>query len=142
MVDVLPWVKLTHTEAAAACAAAGKRLCAREEWTAACAGEPAKSYPYGNTYNAQMCATKDSVPSFQEPQPTGSQVTCHGGVAGLWDLGGNVAEWIQSGADGAPAAKGASISTGQAQALCIAERSLPSSTTDAALGFRCCKTAP
>lgn len=140
--DVLPWVRVTYAEAGAACAAAGKRLCTREEWTRACAGALGRGFPYGNTYNAQMCATQDHVPAFAQAQPTGALVTCHGGVAGLFDLGGNAAEWIQSEGDGAPAAKGASFATGRAEALCSAERALPGSTADAALGFRCCRALP
>jgi formylglycine-generating enzyme required for sulfatase activity len=140
--ELLPWVGVTFEEAGAACASAGKRLCTRAEWTSACAGEPSRTFPYGDVYNGQMCATADHIPSFRKAQPTGSLVTCHGGVAGLRDFGGNVAEWIQGDADGAPAAKGASFSTGRTDAPCAAERALPGSTRDPALGFRCCQAVP
>ncbi len=43
------------TQAGAACAAAGKRLCTDAEWLRACQGPGATTYPYGDTYVPGAC---------------------------------------------------------------------------------------
>jgi hypothetical protein len=54
---VIPWYSytLTKSEAANACAAAGKRLCTPTEWKLACSGTKNKVYAYGNTYTPLTC---------------------------------------------------------------------------------------
>jgi formylglycine-generating enzyme required for sulfatase activity len=53
--NVLPWFPVTKATAAAACAAAGKRLCAPEEFLAGCQGPGGSVYPYGDTYLPLLC---------------------------------------------------------------------------------------
>ena len=45
-----PQAYISGTQAATACAAAGKRLCHATEWLAACEGPQGFVYPYGNVY--------------------------------------------------------------------------------------------
>src|SRR5580658_6957434 len=45
---VVPQAYLSRNEAAAACKASHKRLCAEKEWVAACRGKRPTTYPYGD----------------------------------------------------------------------------------------------
>jgi formylglycine-generating enzyme required for sulfatase activity len=104
--------------AAAACEAAGKRLCTLEEWMRACQGPDGLTWPYGNTYDPAACndtCGQHPVLSYwgddpnawdsehmnapginQQPDtlaPTGSFPTCVS-AEGIYDLHGNLHEWI------------------------------------------------
>jgi len=46
---------ISGAQAQAACANAGKRLCAREEWLTACRGPKNTLYPYGNERRPNVC---------------------------------------------------------------------------------------
>lgn len=52
---VAPQGYISGEVAAAACEAAGKRLCTSEEWLAACRGAEERAYPYGDTYDLYAC---------------------------------------------------------------------------------------
>jgi sulfatase modifying factor 1 len=52
---VLPWYPVEYDTARAACQAAGKRLCRRDELRLACQGPAATVYPYGDAYIANAC---------------------------------------------------------------------------------------
>jgi hypothetical protein len=49
---VQPWIDVTHPQAMAACAAIGARLCTETEWQAACAFQPAITYPVNGPLTA------------------------------------------------------------------------------------------
>jgi sulfatase modifying factor 1 len=62
---VLPWFVNPMTSAAlatfqAACQAAGKRLCAPEEWLDVCQGPAQTSYFFGNAWDPSVCNSVDS----------------------------------------------------------------------------------
>ncbi len=95
-------------QAQAACAKAGKRLCTEEEWVSACAGQPAKDdnnngmfgedtvegnmYPYGVFYQAQVC--NDQGDKYKGmPVEAGIKEKCRT-PSGIFDLAGNISEWI------------------------------------------------
>lgn len=97
-------------DAAAYCRWAGKRLCGRiagglltveaaptpdGEWYAACSNGGERTYPYGNTFDQQACNGRDSG-NLEVPVEVGVLLTCEGGQAGLFDMSGNVSEWIDS----------------------------------------------
>ncbi|AKU96145.1 pyoverdine responsive serine/threonine kinase [Labilithrix luteola] len=90
-------------DAQAFCAWAGKRLCGKIgggsargvldpewEWTSACSDRGLRTYAYGANYVAGNC--NDSTDAGA--QPVASFPKCVGGVDGLFDMSGNVAEWI------------------------------------------------
>lgn len=52
---VVPQGYIQQTQAAAACAEAGKRLCTDTEWLRACQGSTTTTYPYGNTRQDGRC---------------------------------------------------------------------------------------
>ncbi len=118
-----PVVCVDWCDAAAYCAWAGKRLCGRiggesepfddvgaqndatkSEWFAACAGQGApRKYPYGADFVAGRCV--DST--VGKTAPVGSRAECHGppgtAEAAVYDLSGNVYEWVNSCQAGATA---------------------------------------
>jgi formylglycine-generating enzyme required for sulfatase activity len=87
----------------------GKRLCGNRtdggavdpavankpesEWYYACAGPDGNEYPYGTTYQADLCRTGLSPSAGPGVVPT---QTCVGSVPGLFDMSGNLAEWENS----------------------------------------------
>jgi len=91
----------------------GKRLCGRvgggelscagdpyadldlnSQWFNACSAGGANTYPYGDTFTASTCQvdTSQTVPVTQKLNCI-SSVT---GYSGVYDLSGNVSEWIDS----------------------------------------------
>jgi formylglycine-generating enzyme len=101
----LPVVLVDHCDARAFCAWAGKRLCGgvervgpwdrynplQSEWLLACSAGGARKWPYGDVPLAGACAFKDNASG---PVTTGSLSGCEGGFPGLFDMTGNVWEWI------------------------------------------------
>jgi hypothetical protein len=139
----LPWTSVTYAQAAAACAAAGRRLCTGAEWQVACQGAAQNAYPYGNSYQGQSCNGVDRT-GGGTPVPTGSLSSCQGGDTGLFDMSGNVREWtndprgpttyvVRGGAYQTPAL-GLSCTFDLSQA--VQDVQLP------ATGFRCCSDGP
>lgn len=59
-----------------------------------CSREGTRSFPYGNTFDAKAC--NGQGPGVGDTVPVGTTPTCEGGYAGVFDLSGNVAEWINS----------------------------------------------
>ncbi len=115
--DVVPQGYISGTVAAAACIAAGKRLCSRSEWMLACAGSAGRTYPYGDSYDGQACnegrsqhpvvelfgGAADWSPSqMNDPRlnqlpdslaMTGAYAGCVT-PEGVHDLHGNLHEWV------------------------------------------------
>jgi hypothetical protein len=117
---IKPQGYISEVQAAAACAAAGKRLCTLAEWLGACRGPQNFTYPYGNTYQAGWCnegratnpvndcfgpgnnvftyANMNSSCCDDQPMtvaPGGSFARCVS-VFGVYDLHGNLHEWIDA----------------------------------------------
>jgi formylglycine-generating enzyme required for sulfatase activity len=89
---------VTHVGATQFCAWAGGRLCSQSEWLAACRGIDNRAFPYGEIFDLGTC-NANSTEERPEGRPTGtwpvgSHPSCQGGLAGLYDMAGNVAEWI------------------------------------------------
>lgn len=116
-----PQAYISANQAAAACAAAGKRLCSLPEWVGACRGPEGRDYPYGDAYEPRACNehTKDKGYSgplqrlfgaklrmdfahMNDPRlnqlpdtlaPSGSFAKCVNGY-GAYDMVGNLHEWV------------------------------------------------
>ncbi len=121
---VFPQAYVNRAEAALACANAGKRLCSWGEWRRACEGEERTVYPYGDRYQPGACNTAkrhiltlrhgrvartwtfedfndpslDAEPGFLEQ--TGEREECVSSY-GVYDLVGNVHEWVSDPVDDA-----------------------------------------
>lgn len=122
--NVAPQAYITGQESERACVEAGKRLCRRDEWLAACQGPARRTYPYGNTFMRGLCnvgrsphplisfygRSDSSIYTFtnmnnpginQQPNSlarTGQYDRCVS-QDGLFDMYGNLHEWIAE-ADG------------------------------------------
>ncbi len=85
-----PAVWLAHEDAAAYCAAAGKRLPTQDEWEAAARGTEARTHPWGDRWDPDRIAA-----GHPTPHPVGQ----HPGAAspeGVQDLVGNVLQLTAS----------------------------------------------
>lgn len=164
---VLPWMvnpmSSAHlSEFEAACAAAGKHLCAREEWFAACTGAEQTSYVYGNTFDRETCNCVDtfcddycvehSIDATQcrtsadcgytynsyRAVPTAHFGGCTNAY-GTYDINGNVWEIVESTAD----ARGYEVRGGAFNCAGAAQRvncSYNANWLELYAGFRCCKS--
>ncbi len=80
----LPTRLVTWNQASRACANAGKRLCRRDEWQAACGGPQLRAFP--------SVASASSTACPNEASPTGSRAACEGFYGGIFDMIGNTME--------------------------------------------------
>jgi formylglycine-generating enzyme required for sulfatase activity len=96
-------------DAYAFCAWAGKHLCGAvdggslpatsvskagvDAWYSACSRDGTRPYPYGNVY---MGVCNDLSRGAGAPVDAGSLSACTGGYDGLFDMSGNVVEWLDS----------------------------------------------
>ncbi len=99
-------------DAHAFCAWADKRLCGSlaggplafdampvvSEWHFACTGGLMTAYPYGDTADPDAC----NIPDTSARAEVGSFPACEGGFPGLFDMQGNVAEYIDACESDAP----------------------------------------
>lgn len=98
-------------DATAYCEAHGKHLCGRigggalaqsefakasvDEWYDACSAGGTRTYPYGNTFDPTKCNGHDSGNSVLPVVP-GKMTGCEGGYPGIFDMSGNVDEWVNA----------------------------------------------
>lgn len=144
----LPVTKVTFCEARAYCAWAGKVLCGaigggplangaevsdreKNAWLEACSNDGTDPVISGTCRRGQ--------PSDAGPAPARS--TCEGAFAGVFDLQGNVWEWIDSAVTeegGEPGAYFLGGSFSSPSDYRCAVTGFPITTSSPALGFRCC----
>ncbi len=149
---VMPWYSsdaavMNRSVAAAACEAAGKRLCTTQEWRAVCRGPDDLDYCYGNDYDPLTCNGIDTYcecdpyphcyddcgASFHAV-PTGSFPGCTNEF-GIYDINGNVWELVDA-ADGLDHYRGGAYNCKDSETLhgCNYDATWDPS----AKGFRCC----
>jgi hypothetical protein len=134
-----PQAYVSLYQAMDSCFSARKRLCASEEWTAACGGPSNWAYAYGDAYEWNACATRDTV-----AQRAGSHPECRG-YYGHFDMSGNLAEWTST-----PSPQDKSFnnvmggfwaSGGQSRCADARYSYFPQNRHNP-VGFRCCVDAP
>jgi formylglycine-generating enzyme required for sulfatase activity len=82
------------------CAFVDGRVCTEEEWLAACRGGDGRAFPYGSTFDLEACNARPRGTTVEDRElktaAVGSHARCEGGLPGLFDMAGNVAEWVNA----------------------------------------------
>jgi sulfatase modifying factor 1 len=152
-----PVVFVDWCDARAYCEWAGKRLCGKIDgeatgfdwlstiapnnmWYRACSGGVGNDFAYGDDYAPQACNTKETP--FDAPIAVGSMPLCEGSAPGLFDMTGNVFEWVDSCASGADDAecqrRGGSYFSEGINMQCNLLSSRPRTLPEGYVGIRCC----
>lgn len=140
-------------DAVAFCEWAGKRLCGKigggqvgeldaveGEWLNVCSSGGVNDYPYGPTYEQGAC---NAYPVNCEngechPSEVSSLAQCE--TMGVFDLVGNVAEWVNGCNDEQCSLRGAMFGETQVPS-CFWVGTSPRNQQDSMIGFRCCADA-
>ncbi|GMV44295.1 MAG: hypothetical protein AMXMBFR64_60110 [Myxococcales bacterium] len=148
----IPATNMSWYAARDACAAAGLRLCSEKEWVAACQGEEpvddngngayaddiveGTSYPYGDYHERDRCWDgKEGEGS--RPVYTGELPACVS-TTGVYDLTGNVEEWVGL-TEGEAVLLGGAFDTAKDHARCYRRNdSFGAGLANRRTGFRCC----
>ena len=158
--DDEPVVHVTHAEAAAYCAWAGKRLLSEAEWRTAAYTEtrvsPPAGFERGHTYDYPTGRTPEGANCLGDcgdsVRPVSHAVTSRGrghapagtsraGVNGLHDMGANVWEWaVGEDEAGTQPTMGGSWWYGAAQMHREHRAGKPADTAVVYIGFRCARS--
>ncbi|MDH3284958.1 MAG: formylglycine-generating enzyme family protein [Acidobacteriota bacterium] len=89
---------VAYDDAERYCTWAGGRICREQEWLDACKGTDGRQFPYGTVFDFYACNSQSPVQTEEDRAvdtvAVGSMPQCEGGLAGLFDMSGNVAEWL------------------------------------------------
>lgn len=148
----VPALNVTWFEAKAACEKAGRRLCTEEEWVSVCQNARAiddngnreladdmiegTAYPYGDFHENGRCWDGREAPEFR-PVYTGEHPGC-ATPTGVYDLTGNVEEWVGATPETA-ALLGGAWDTSDDHARCYRRNdTFGPGFAGPRTGFRCC----
>jgi formylglycine-generating enzyme required for sulfatase activity len=162
---VVPQAYISQTQAKAACAASEKRICTDKEWLRACKGPGATKFPYGAEHKDGACNGESTVaPLSYMPPPkqypdmenmnnpglnqiegtvarTGAYASCTNAF-GVFDMVGNLHEWVASDVYGAEFLGGYYRDTTANGDGCDYQTTAHDRFYhDYSTGFRCCKDA-
>jgi len=146
-----PPANLTWYEGKKSCEASGKRLCTTREWVEACQSKAAvdddntgsfaddyvegNQFPYADYYEPRWCRdTEDRTTG--RPGKTGTMPRCVT-PAGVYDLGGNVAEWA-GGAEAQAVQLGGNYRSKDKSGCFRPNATFGPGHKNIGIGFRCC----
>jgi formylglycine-generating enzyme required for sulfatase activity len=130
----MPMTNVSWLEAKNLCAAQDKVLCPKRDWSDACKGEGFNMpYPYGLAFDAAACNVNGG-----KVEVSGNRLKCVN-TFGLYDMSGNVAEWVDESAGGEADVMGGFHSSAAEDARCESARRVKLEGRYAEVGFRCCK---
>jgi sulfatase modifying factor 1 len=135
-VGEFPATNVTWYEAKAMCESVGKRLCTFHEWTLACRGPQGLRYMYSQEYNGMLCNSESTVDA---PQRIGDNpATCVSGY-GVYDMLGNVWEWVSPSGNEAVSIRGGAWSSSRCAECALKFWEGKPDTQSNRAGFRCCR---
>ena len=150
---VIPATRMSWYAAKEACENAGKRLCSQQEWLSACQGKIAvdddkdgefaddlvegNAYPYGEYHDRKRCWDGKDRDEFR-PVYTGEMPGCVTND-GIYDLTGNVEEWVGT-TEKEATLMGGAYDTSKDHARCSRNNdTFGPGYANKKTGFRCCK---
>ncbi|MDX1811017.1 MAG: SUMF1/EgtB/PvdO family nonheme iron enzyme, partial [Gammaproteobacteria bacterium] len=92
-VDKYPVVGVTWSDADKFCRWRGGRLPTEKEWEKAARGEKGNEFPWGDNWDPKLTNTGDDAEWEEGIAPIGSY-TSNASPYGIYDLSGNVWEWV------------------------------------------------
>lgn len=115
-------------------------MCKESEWGSACKQSETKLYPYGSEYIEEMC-NLGVYENKKEIAAPGSFRGCEGGLSGVYDMLGNVGEWLNEGKGDYRKFKVSSVAHNGPLSLDCSPRCGGNQRTfqSPAIGCRCCK---
>ncbi len=130
---------VSYNQAAAKCKKEGKRLCTYKEFVKACRGGKTKyAYPYGRHYEPELCNSFGNRKIKNKKAPAGEFPECVSKYK-VYDMSGNVAEWVSTGDKKTKYAVGGWWQNGEKRARCDSFLPLDKKKKYHYVGFRCCK---
>ncbi|MFO0636768.1 MAG: SUMF1/EgtB/PvdO family nonheme iron enzyme [Nannocystaceae bacterium] len=126
----IPRTQVALAEARAACQQRGARLCTVAEWRGSCRGPHNWRHPYGARGELDRCNGASPSGAVQDLSRSGARDRCVTD-SGVFDLEGNVAEWVEEGV-----ALGGDSATRSPS--CDARLRLEPTARTPTVGFRCC----
>lgn len=172
--SAVPQAYISGNDAKRACEASGKRLCSDLEWQRACRGLDDFVYPYGNTRKPGVCNDESLHPVYSPEECFGTNASWiygeidYAGIdqqantlsltgahaqcvtpEGVYDLMGNVHDWIYDPLNLTSPSKGVDFRGGYYNDTKINGEGCLYNTdahglnqVDYSVGFRCCANAP